>query len=81
MSPGRIVTRIKMQIAQKEEVEGRQISYDEISNKTGIAPSTISRWATNMATRYDADTLKSFCQFFNCQVGDLLVYLSNGQEN
>lgn len=71
---GRVHNRFKILLAEKEIKEDRRISYDEIRENTGIAGSTLSAWATNTVKRYDADTISSLCDFFNCGVGDLIVY-------
>lgn len=46
----------------------------ELSNKTGLDKNTISNWYNQKITRFSADTLEVLCEFFDCQVGDILVY-------
>ena len=72
--PGKVYNQFKILLAKKEINENRRIPYDEIKGKTGMAMSTISAWSTNSITRYDADTIASVCEFFDCKVGDLIVY-------
>lgn len=72
--PGRVYNRFRILLAEKQTEENRNISYDEVKEKTGVAKSTISAWATNKVKRYDAGTIKEFCDFLNCDVGDLIVY-------
>ena len=71
---GKVYTRFKILLAEKEIKEGRRISYDEIKDATGIATSTLSGWATNSIKRYDADTIAGICDYLDCELGDLLVY-------
>ena len=46
----------------------------ELSNKTGLDKNTISNWYNQKITRFSAETLEVLCEFFDCQVGDILVY-------
>jgi putative transcriptional regulator len=72
--PGKITNRFKKMLLKKEYELGRRITIEEISNATGIAPSTLSAWSSNGLTSYKAVTLIALCDYFDCEVGDLLVY-------
>jgi putative transcriptional regulator len=74
---GKVYNQFKILLAQKEIKESRRIPYEEIKLKTGMAMSTISAWSTNTITRYDANTIASLCEYFNCDVGELIVYESS----
>ena len=71
---GKVYNRFKLLVAQKEINESRNISYEEIKRATGIAASTLSAWANNTTKRFDADTIASLCEYFDCGVGELIVY-------
>jgi putative transcriptional regulator len=45
-----------------------------VQRETGIAWSTLNSWANNQLTRYDAPVIMALCEYFDCQVGDLLVF-------
>ena len=47
----------------------------ELSEKTGLDKNTISNWYNQKLKRYSTDTLNTLCNFFNCQIGDLLIYV------
>mgnify|MGYP000864388835 CR=1 FL=1 len=53
----------------------------ELSKKTGIDKNTISNWYNQKVTRFSSETLKQLCEFFDCQVGDLLVYVSENHQD
>lgn len=72
--PGRVYNRFKILLAEKLTRENEKISYEEIKEKTGIATSTLSAWATNRVSRYDSDTIAALCDFLDCEVGELIVY-------
>jgi len=71
MSP--VITRFAFLLSEKERKEGKKISYQDISEATGIATSTLSKWATNKVSKYDAETIEKLCHFLNCLPGELIV--------
>lgn len=70
-----IQSQFKILLAEKEIDEGRNYSYREIERITGISKTTIGQWINNKARRFDAKTIEAFCRFFDCQPGDLLIYI------
>lgn len=44
----------------------------EVSEKTGISRTALTRIDNNTAKRIDLDTLEKLCSYFNCDVGDIL---------
>lgn len=61
-------------LSQRQSREKRKISYHDIAKATGVTPSTISRMARDKVTRFDATTLSALCAYFECALGELLVY-------
>lgn len=59
---------------------GERLTQSALSEKTGIAASTISRLFNGTAQRYDAATVERLCAFFKCQVGDLLALVDVPEE-
>lgn len=72
--PGRISNHLRLLLAEKATREHRNISLKQVQRETGIAWSTLSAWANNQVTRYDASVISSLCDYFSCQVGTLLQY-------
>lgn len=52
----------------------RKISNNELAEKTGMHPTTISKLRRNIPDRLDMGTLVSLCRALGCQPGDLLSY-------
>ena len=69
-----IRNRFKILLAQKEVRDGRDYTYIDINEATGIAPNTISNYAKNRVTRFDSVTLMKLCDFLECDLADLLIY-------
>lgn len=70
---GRITNRFRILLAEKATREQHSIAINDVQRETGIAWSTLNSWANNQVTRYDAPVIQALCEYFNCQVGDLLV--------
>lgn len=59
-------------VTEKERKIGRKIKYIEIAEATGIAHSVISRWMNSEIERYDAPIVAKLCDYFECELWDLL---------
>lgn len=69
-----IETRFPELLNQKAQREKRTIALQEVGRETGLGWRTVSRWAKNRVHRFDDPVLTSLCKYFECEVGDLLVY-------
>ena len=72
----KVINRFRILVAQKAMKQQQNINLSDVQRETGIAWSTLNSWANNQVTRYDSAILVSLCDYFNCQVGDLLVLVS-----
>jgi DNA-binding Xre family transcriptional regulator len=72
--PGKIVSRFRVLLAKKAELEGRNISLKEVERKTGITWTSLRLWANNKVKRFDAPVIIALCDYLNCEIKDLLVY-------
>lgn len=71
---GKIVNHFRILLAQKATRLQKNIALQDVQRETGIAWSTLNAWANNRVTRYDAPVIQALCEYFDCQVGDLLVF-------
>lgn len=67
-----INNRFGVLLAQKKAREKRNIPMIEIEREIGINRRTLYVWEKNTVTRYDAPVILALCQYFNCDIGDLL---------
>ena len=58
---------------------GDRLTQSALSEKTGVAASTINRMYNGTAQRYDAQVLERLCSFFACDVGDLLALVDTSE--
>ena len=69
-----IRNRFRILLAQKETRDGRSYTYEDIQSATGISPTTLASYAKGRVTRFDSKTLKTLCDFFDCELSELLEY-------
>lgn len=69
----KVQNRFAELLAIKERVEERRISRRSVADETGISLSSVQNWASNRLTRYDALQIATFCRYFGCKPGDLIV--------
>lgn len=65
-------TRLFELIKQRELAENRTITQKEVAEACGVSEPTIGRWVNNDLRRLEIHTLEQLCDYFNCEVGDLL---------
>jgi len=70
-----IQCRLRELMAIKTRKEGRRITYLHITRATGIYNTTLTRLANDKAELIGKSTMDRLCTFFDCQPGDLLVYV------
>ena len=58
----------------------RKISAAELAKKIGITPANLSILKNNKAKAVRFSTLEALCQALECQVGDILVYREDNDE-
>ena len=58
----------------------RKISAGELAKKIGITPANLSILKNNKAKAVRFSTFESLCQALECQVGDILVYREDNDE-
>ena len=74
---GMIQIRLRELMAAKGRRERRKITYDDILEQTGISKNTLTRLANDRADRIALNTIDQLCAYFDCQPGDLLIYVTD----
>ncbi len=59
--------------------EGRRVAYSDITGATGIYNTTLTRLANDKAELIGKSTMDRLCAFFECQPGDLFIYVPTPQ--
>ena len=61
----------KMIIKIKEAAKNKNLSLYKLSKELGLPQQTVYSWA-NGRTQPSYENMDRLCDFFNCQIGDLL---------
>ena len=51
----------------------RKLKIADVARETGLPRSTVTALYKETAERVELSTVDALCDFFNCEVGDLLV--------
>ncbi len=65
--------RLRELLAIKSRHDGRTVSQREVAETTGIAKTTIDRYARNEVLHYSGDVVAAICVFLNVEVGEFLI--------
>lgn len=74
-----IQSRLREMIAAKGRRERRKITYDDILSQTGVNKNTLTRLANDRAGMVGISIIDRLCSYFDCQPGDLFVYVDESQ--
>ena len=72
--------KLKELIAEKEFRESRVITLAEISEKTGIHRSTLSKIANERGYNTGTENVDRLCRLFNCDVGDVMQFIPEKED-
>ncbi len=59
---------------ERERKIGRRLKQHDIAQFAGVSDHTIINWIRNDVTKFDGQTIERLCDYFNCDVGDLLYF-------
>ncbi|SDE23620.1 helix-turn-helix domain-containing protein [Desulfuromonas thiophila] len=68
---------LKKLISDWEFSKGRRLTFDELSQSTGIHRTTLSRIANLKGYNTTTDNIDVICRFFGCEVGQVMEYLAD----
>jgi DNA-binding Xre family transcriptional regulator len=74
MKQRRLRNRLLELMQGLERIKGRRIKQRELAQFVGVTDHTIASWLRNDVTRYDSNVVEGICDYFNCDVGDLLYF-------
>lgn len=65
-----IINRVPQLLRRKFGEE--RVNLSRVQEETGLSYSTVHRWATDKVDRADFPMLEIWCDYFDCNVGDIL---------
>jgi len=60
-------------MARKARLTGEPVTYEIINEAKKISPNTLSKMAQNKLKMVGISTIEDLCDFFDCEVGELMV--------
>jgi DNA-binding Xre family transcriptional regulator len=66
-------------IEKKQFAEGRRVTINEIATSTGLNRMTLSKILNQKGYGTGTDTIDRLCEYFSCQVQDLMEHLSEDE--
>lgn len=64
--------RVSQLLREKAAKEKRDIPVAEIAEFTGMSRQGFYKWLRNEVQLYNAETMDLLCEYFNCDISDLL---------
>ena len=74
-----IQCRLRELMAIKSRRERQRISYDAILQQTGVSRTTLTKLASQRAAMVGMSVIDRLCDYFDCQPGDLFVYIRDAE--
>ena len=74
-----IQCRLRELIGAKGRRERRKITYDDIWKQTGVNKNTLTRLANDRADMVGISVVDRLCTYFDCQPGDLFIYVPGSE--
>lgn len=64
-------------IEKKQFAEGRRVTINEVATATGLNRMTLSKILNQKGYGTGTETVDKLCQYFECEVQDLMVYVDS----
>ena len=74
MKQRQLRNRLLELMQERERKIGRRLKQRDIATFVRVTDHTIASWIRNEVTRYDKHVVEGLCDYFNCDVGDLLYF-------
>ena len=74
-----IYIEIKEMMKAKAAAWGRKVTLNELAKATGISRMTLSRMINNQGYSTVTSHLDKLCQFFECDIHELIKYVPDSQ--
>ena len=66
--------RLLILIQERERTINRRIKLKDLATFVGVTNHTITSWIRNEVRKNEAQIVEGFCDYFDCDVADLLYF-------
>lgn len=74
MKQRKIRNRLLELMQERERKIGRRLKQHDIATFVGVRDHTIINWIRNETNRYEGQIIERLCDYFNCEISDLLYF-------
>ena len=67
--------RFAVLLAEMRVKERRNISLQEVAEKTGVSRKTLYAWENNRVNRFDVPVIDALCTYFDIEAGELIQFI------
>lgn len=64
--------RLTALMGEKQAKMNKRVTPVDVADAVGLSRQAIHKWIHNQISSYPADTLDKLCEYFDCEVGDIL---------
>lgn len=72
--------RFAILLAEKRVRERRNISLQEVAEKTGVSRRALYAWENNRVNRFDVPVINALCEYFGIEPGALFQYVPDKKQ-
>ena len=73
--------RLLALMGEKQAKMNKSVSASDVADAVGISRQGIHKWIHNQIASYPAETLDKLCEYFECEVGDILYRVEKPEQN
>lgn len=73
--------RLLALMGEKQAKDEKAITPVIVAKEVGLSRQAIHKWIHNDVKSFTAETLDALCQYFDCEVGDLLYRTKDDVQN
>lgn len=66
--------RLLILIQERERKINRRVKLKDLAEFVNITNHTVTSWIRNDVRKYEAHIVEGFCEYFDCDLGDLLYF-------
>lgn len=66
--------RLLILIQERERQINRRVKLKDLASFVGVTNHTVTSWIRNEVRKYEAQIVEGFCDYFDCDLADLLYF-------
>ena len=75
-----MTNRLPALMAEKQLKENRVINVSVVARELGVSRQYLHKWVKDVFKGYDKEMIDRFCDYFNCEPGDIIIRVKDEQQ-